>query len=369
MNKKKISKKNKSVVNNKKNKKNIILGFLLCVNLVLIFAIIYFISPVNKKGNNVSFVIKEGESVSEIAYNLKEEGLIKSDKFFTLYVVLTGKSNIYAAKYVLNDNMKLSDIVNVLDEGGVNADEITITFKEGLNMRQIAKVIEKNTNNSVNDVMSLTNNSEYIDSLIKEYWFITKDIKKNGIYYPLEGYLFPDSYNFASPDVSVKEIFHEMLVNMDKHLTKYKKNISKSGYSVHEILTMASILELEGLDSDSRSDIAGVFYNRLDSKMSLGSDVTTYYGVKKDMTSDLTMSELDSVNGYNTRASGMEGKLPIGPICNSSLGSIKAAISPSKHEYYYFVADKNGKIYLTKSYDAHNKLISELKAEGLWFEW
>ena len=350
-------------------KKNVFLISLLCINLLLIGCFIYFLSPVNKTGDNVSFVIEEGDSVSEIASNLKNEGLIKSDKFFTLYVVLTGKSNIYAAKYVLNDNMKLSDIVNVLDEGGVNANEITITFKEGLNMRQIAKVIEDNTNNSANDVIALANDKAYINSLIKEYWFITNDVKTNGIYYSLEGYLFPDSYNFSSRDVSVKEIFHEMIVNMDKNLSKYKKNITKSGYSVHDILTMASILELEGLDSSSRSDIAGVFYNRLDSKMSLGSDVTTYYGVKKDMTSDLTMSELDAVNGYNTRASGMEGKLPVGPICNSSIESIKAAISPSKHNYYYFVADKNGEIYLTKDYNAHNKVISELKAEGLWFEW
>lgn len=112
-----------------------------------------------------------------------------------------------------------------------------------------------------------------------------------------------------------------------------------------------------------------MFYNRLNSKMSLGSDVTTYYGAKKDMTSDLTQSELNAINGYNTRADKMEGKLPVGPICNPSLESIKATINPSSHDYLYFVADKNGKVYLTKDYETHNKVILDLKNKGLWYEW
>ena len=103
--------------------------------------------------------------------------------------------------------------------------------------------------------------------------------------------------------------------------------------------------------------------------MNLGSDVTSYYGVKKDMTSDITQSELDNVNPYNTRISSMAGKLPVGPICNPSLVSIEAAINPSKHSYLYFVADKNGKIYLTQNYETHNRIIEDLKNKGLWFEW
>lgn len=353
----------------KYKKRNIFLGIILVINLIVIGLLLYFLSPVSSKGKDVTFIIESGSSLSEIANKLQKEGLIKNDKVFLLYVTVKDAKEIYAAEYNLNTSMSLSEIVEVLKDGGKNTNEITITFKEGLNIRQIAKVIKEETNNSYEDVLNMANNQEYINELSKEYWFITKDIKNQEIYYALEGYLFPDSYNFSSKKVTVKEIFDEMIKGMDENLAKYKKDIEKSKYSVHQILTMASVIELEGLDEASRKDIAGVFYNRLNNNMSLGSDVTTYYGAKKDMTSDVTMSELETVNGYNTRAANMEGKLPVGPICNSSIGSIEAALKPNKHEYFYFVADKNGKVYLTEDYDTHNKLIMDLKNKGLWFEW
>lgn len=353
----------------KYKKRNIFLTIFLVINIIIIGLLFYFLSPVSTKSEDKTFIVSDGESLTEIAENLEEKGLIKNDKFFLLYVVAKDAKEIYAARYDLNTNMSLSEIVKTLKKGGKNTNEITITFKEGLNIRQIAKVIAKETNNKEQDVLDFANNEEYLDELIKKYWFITKDVKNSEIYYALEGYLFPDSYNFSSKQVTVKEIFDEMIEGMNKNLEKYQKDIKKSDYSTHEILTMASVIELEGLDKSSRKDIAGVFYNRLDKNMSLGSDVTTYYGVKKDMTSDVTQAELDAVNGYNTRAANMEGKLPVGPICNSSIESIEAALKPSNHDYFYFVADKNGKVYLTEDYDTHNKLITDLKQKGLWFEW
>lgn len=351
------------------NKINIFLSIVLILCIVGLILIIYFLSPVSSKGKEVDFIVSKGDSLSDIGKNLEKEGLIKNDKFFMAYVVLKDSKEIYAAKYKLNSNMTLNEIVTCLKKGGINKDEITITFKEGLNMREIAKVISKNTNNSYEDVIKLSNDENYINELSEKYWFITKDIKNKNIYYKLEGYLFPDSYNFSSKNVEVKEIFNKMIDGMDKNLSKYKKDVEKSKYNAHQILTIASVVELEGLDASSRKDISGVFYNRLNNKMSLGSDVTTYYGAKKSMTSDLTQTELNTPNGYNTRAAGMEGKLPVGPICNSSLESIKAAIKPSSHDYLYFVADKNGKVYLTKDYETHNKVILDLKNKGLWFEW
>ncbi|MGM9878639.1 MAG: endolytic transglycosylase MltG [Bacilli bacterium] len=353
----------------KYKKRNIFLTVLLVINILVICLFIYFTRPVSSSSENVEFVVSSGESLKEIGSNLKKQGLIRNDKIFLGYVILKNSRKIYSAKYTLNKNMTLGEIVSTLKKGGKNKDEITITFKEGLNIRQIAKVISKETDNSYQDVINLSSDETYINELIKKYWFITNDIKNKQIYYPLEGYLFPDSYNFSSKKVSVEEIFNAMIEHMDKKLSKYQKDIEKSNYSVHQILTMASIIELEGIDEKSRKDIAGVFYNRLNAKMSLGSDVTTYYGAKKEMTSDLTQSELDANNGYNTRASGMEGKLPVGPICNSSLSSITSALNPNEHEYYYFVADKNGEVYLTKDYETHNKLIIDLKDKGLWFEW
>lgn len=322
-------------------------------------------SPVGDD-KDVSFVIDDGSSLSVISKKLENEGLVKNGKFFFIYSILTGNRNIYAAKYELNSSMKVSEISSVLKSGGVNPNEVTVTFKEGLNMRQIAKVISSNTNIGYDEVINKSNDAVYIDSLIKKYWFITKDVKNSNIYYKLEGYLFPDSYNFDK-NVTCEEIFNEMIAHMDKKLSPYKKDIEKSGYSVHQILTMASILELEGVDESSRRDIAGVFYNRLNKKMNLGSDVTSYYGVKKAMTADILESELNDSNPYNTRIG--KSKLPVGPIDNPSLVSIKAALNPSKHDYYYFVADKNGKVYLTKDYETHNEVVADLKNKGLWFEW
>ncbi len=356
---------------NEKNykKTNILLIIVLVCALFLLFLTIYLLTPVNKNGKNIDFIVEDGDSVLKIGKELEKQHIIKSDKFFFLYVFLHGKNNIYSAKYRLNDNMSLKEIVNTLENNGTSKSEITITFKEGLNMKEIAKVIAKQTNNSYEDVLALANDDAYINELINKYWFITKDIKNAEIYYSLEGYLFPDSYNFESKNTSVKTIFETMLNNTDKKLSSYKELFNKTKYTPHQILTLASVVELEAISDASRKDVAGVFYNRLNKHMTLGSDVTTYYGVGKSMTSDLTEYELSSSNGYNTRAAGMEGKLPVGPICNPSLSAIKAALNPNEHDYYYFVADRNGKVYLTKTYADHEKIIAELKSEGLWLEW
>lgn len=349
--------------------KNRFLIFLLIINVVIIIGLYYLLSPVGGSDNNIKFVVKEGEGIKDIARNLKSKGLIKNTTFFDGYTLIRDKRKIYAATYNLNKNMSLRKIVNTLAEGGTNSDEFSLTFKEGLNMRGIAKIIADNTNNRTKDVYKVATDPVYLDSLINKYWFITNDVKKKGIYYNLEGYLFPDTYNFLSKDVKVEDIFNEMVKRMDEKLTPYKNDIIKSKYSTHQLITMASILELEATNKTSRSDVAGVFYNRLKKKMTLGSDVTTYYGVKKDMTSDLSNSELASNNLYNTRNSNMAGRLPIGPICNPGIESIVSALKPTKHNYYYFVADKNGKVYLTKTMTEHDKIIEDLKVKGLWLEW
>ena len=356
----------------KKNKyktKNIILIILLVINVLIILGLFYFMSPTGGSNKDMDFIVTKGEGMRDIAHNLKEKDLIKSEKFFLVYAGVHDKRKVYAATYKLNKKMSLRKIVNTLNDGGKNSNEFSLTFKEGLNMRGIAKVIAKNTNNRTADVYRVSNDKNYIDKQIAKYWFVTKDVEKDEIYYSLEGYLFPDTYNFLSKDVTVEEIFDEMLKRMDEKLAPYKKDIEKSKYSTHQMLTMASILELEALDKTSRSDVAGVFYNRLAKKMPLGSDVTTYYGAKKEMKSDLTEAELAASNGYNTRNMNMGGKLPLGPICNPGIESITSAINPTKHNYYYFVADKNGKVYLTKTHAEHEKIISDLKAKGLWLEW
>ena len=126
------------------------------------------------------------------------------------------------------------------------------------------------------------------------------------------------------------------------------------------------MLEQEGTNKTNRKEIAGVFYNRLQKGMNLGSDVTTYYALQVPMTSDLTTTQFNKANPYNTRGPGMEGKLPIGPICNPSIVSIESSFSPSENDYLYFVADKKGKIYYTKTNEEHLQKVQEIKDKGDW---
>ena len=225
-----------------------------------------------------------------------------------------------------------------------NPNAVIITFKEGINMRKIASLIEENTKHKKEEVFNLLKDQNYLNELINTYWFLTDDIKNPSIYYSLEGYLFPNTYEFSSKDVDLKEIFKKMLDNMEEKLEPYKTQIASSNYNIHQLLTLASIVELEAARSDDRNGVAGVFYNRLKAGWSLGSDVTTYYAIQIDMNErDLYQNELESYNAYNTRSSQMAGKLPVGPICIPSKESIDAAINPKSHNYFYFVADKNAK--------------------------
>lgn len=117
-------------------------------------------------------------------------------------------------------------------------------------MRGIAKLIKENTSNSEDDVYKKLKDEKYLNSIIEKYWFLTDDIKNSKIYYSLEGYLFPDTYRFNSKDVTVEEIFNKMLDQMEKELNKYKKQIENSKYSVHELITLASITQSEGYNED-----------------------------------------------------------------------------------------------------------------------
>ena len=350
-------------------------GFLVAffVVLIVVCCTIYKVNigPVSKNSAMKQIEVESGETYLSISSKLKENNLIKSEFFYKLYVKLMNPAGLEKGKYSLSEDMGVEKIIKTLENGSdANIDVISITFVEGKNMRYIAKTISDNTNNTEEDVYSLLNDTNYLDSLISKYWFLTDEIKDNRIYYSLEGYLFPDTYQFKSKDVTVKEIFETLLDQMDKKLTPYKNDIQNSNYTVHQILTLASIVELEGVNVSDRFDVSGVFYNRLNSGWSLGSDVTTYYASKIDMNErDLKKSELDECNNYNTRNSCMAGKLPVSPICNPGIESIEATINPNQHSYYFFVADKNKKTYFTKTNAEHLQMIASLKSQGLWYEY
>lgn len=344
-------------------------GFLFIIVSFCFFLIgvvwLFLASPVQLRNNEIVEVeIESGTSVRQISSVLKEKELIRSKILFMAYVKLNDVSSLKAGVYQFRRNMSLSDIIDTLEAGSsYRPDLVVLTFKEGERITDYAKTIEKNTNHSYEEVVGVFQNKEYITSLISRYWFLTNDILNSNIYYSLEGYLAPDTYHFDDKDVDIKSIIEAMLDESEKKLAPYRQAL---GDNVHHYITMASIVELEGTNTENRKMIVGIFNNRLSSGMNLGSDVTTYYGLQAAMSRDLTSEEFASVNQYNTRSVNMIGKMPVGPICNPSLSSIEASIYPTNNDYLFFVADKNGNIFYTKTNAEHDKKVAEIKAKGDW---
>lgn len=345
------------------------------VVLIIVLAILLgyklMFTKVSSSDEEIEVAIPLGTGTNGIANILKENNIIRSKLGFKIYTKLNKVSNFQAGTYYLKQNMSLKEISEMLKSGIMyDQNEIKITYLEGKNMRWLAKKISEVTNNTEDEVFEVLSREDYIDSLIEKYWFITDDIKDKDIYYPLEGYLFPDTYALKNKDVKVEEIFEKMLDKMGKVLEECKDEIEKSKYSVHQLLTIASIVETESVNKEDRKGVAGVIYNRLNRNMAIQSDVTTYYAFKIDMGErDLYQREIDTYNKYNTRGPSMEGKLPVGPISSVSKLSIEAAIEPKDTDYLFFVADKNGKVYFSKTNTEHNQIISELKSKGLWYEY
>ncbi len=352
-------------------KKFIIFIFVLCVIVcgVLVGGYFYMVNS-HGKDESVSLVINSGDTYNTIADKLKSEGLIKSTLYYKIYIKLNKPKDLTYGKYTLNKSYNLNELISAFEAGGQNTSETKkITFVEGKNMRYVISKITENFSFSESEILSKLSDSSYLDTLINKYWFLTDEIKNKNIYYSLEGYLYPDTYEFYST-ASLEDIFGSLLDNMNKKLTPYKSEIESSKYTVHQMLTLASIVELEAGSSNDRKGVSGVFYNRLNDNWSLGSDVTTYYAEKLDNWSvDLKLSQLNKCNAYNTRSTCMNGKLPVSPICNPGSDSIVASIEPTKHKYYYFVADKNGKTYFNETDSAHVKTVNKLKSEGLWIEY
>lgn len=364
----------------KKSKKGVLIC-LICL-IIIILGIIgggyyYYndsLKPVATKKSNKgktfedqTFVVEKGMSSKAVLNKLYKEGLIQDKNTTYIYLKLHKNVNFKAGSYVLNKSMSFEEILDIIDGGKVIDDSLTIRFIPGKRLTTYAKQISEVYGYSEDEILNLWNDKEYLQELIDKYWFLTDEILNDRLYYALEGYLCPDTYQFAK-DASIKDITEKMLDETGKQLSNYKTDIEKSRFTIHEMLTMASIVELEGSNSDDRKGVAGVFYNRLDDGWSLGSDVTTYYGAKVEMAErDLWQWEIEQANDYNTRHPSMAGKLPIGPICNPSLKSVEASIEPEKHDYYYFVADKNGKTYFNYTNAEHQATINKLKNEGLWY--
>lgn len=351
--------------------KNVIIAIIIL--LIIIFNIIFGIymfnmSPVNKKDiTNKEINIKDMTGYQVVSL-LKEEGLIRSELFSKIYVKLKN-INMQAGLYELNTEMSSSEIIDTIASGKVTTKyNISITFNEGLTVPQYARIISNNTTNEFDDIMKVFEDREYAKELIKEYWFLDESILDKKVYFPLEGYLFPNTYTFINKDVDVKTIIKTLLDEFNKQITPYKDKIEKRGFTLREVVIHASVAEAESLPGD-RSNIVSVNMNRIKTFNSLGSDETAYYGFKQfEETKGLTLEQFnDCSNPYNTRCTSKMG-LPIGPINSPGLDALKSTVEYKETEYMWYVADCNCKTYFTKYEHEITGVINDLRNKGLWCE-
>ena len=350
-------------------KKKVIIGVILGVLLIAIgIPFILYNHNLKSVGTNEEkvFIIENGTSTIKVINNLKENNLIRDVFSAKVYAYLT-KPSIKAGKYSLNTNMSVKEIFDNLDSGNVINENIKITFKEAKRIPNYVSLIAENYPYTETEIYNTLKDTTYLNELIDKYWFITDDILDKDIYYPLEGFLYPDTYEFAK-DATIKDIVNKMIDEFSNKIEPFKEQIENDNRTFYNILKMASLVENEATTYEDRKEVAGIFYNRIKYGMTLGSDVTTYYAARKEFTQELSEDELNDCNKYNTRSTCLLG-LPISPISSVSIASIDAVINYNDTDNYFFVADKNKKLYFSKNNGEHQRIISTLKSEDLWYNY
>ena len=298
--------------------------------------------------------IPSGSGASYIVEVLDEAGLVKNKFWAKVNSKIGGYNSLQANTYVFNKSMAFNSIMEVINEG--NFDYIskeTVEVKDGARLEQVAAAISEQLPYSAEEILAKWSDKEYLKTLIDQYWFLTDDILDKDIMYPLEGYLYADTY-FVTSDVSDIEGFTEMcLDSMQDALDARRDEIEASKFSVHQLLTLTSIVTKEAQAAD-QAGVAGVFMNRLDKSMPLESDVTVCYIFHEDRV-DLYESQLQSDNPYNTRKF---AGLPPGPICQVVGDAIDAVLHPESNDYIFFYAGPDGTVYYGKTIEEHNAHIA-----------
>ncbi len=350
----------------KLNIKKVMIYIILPVIILILLSIglfFFMISPVGKDNTEITLEVKSGETYSSIATILKNNNLIKSDTFFKLYIKLNNISHLEAGHYKLNKTMNIIEIVKILSKGeSFNPDAINLTIPEGRQIERIASYVSEITGKPKEAYLNTWNSDGFINNVIKKYWFITDEVKNTSIRYALEGYFFPSTYELLNKNVSAESIAYRLLDQMEKVLNKYKEEIESSEYTVHEILTLASIVEYEALLDVDRPIIAGVFYNRLNDGWKLQSCATACYAANIDncVPNKVPTNYNSPYNTYYYTG------LPVGPGNSPSEKSIIAVLNPTTTDYYYFMSDvcidgfgEDNKVYYSKTIQEHNNYVKK----------
>ncbi len=347
----------------KKKKSN--LKVLLIIVIILVVALtgglLVYLSGIgavdSENDEPVTVNIPNGSGASAIVEILDDNGLIKNKTFAKVHARIGGYDSLQANTYIFSQAMTLPQMMDAINTGDFEyLSKEKLTVREGLTIPQVADAIAAELPYSREELLGKWSDKKYLKELINEYWFLTDTILDEDIKYPLEGYLYPETYFITEENPTIESITEMMLDMMDQQLSSLKGEIESSEYSVHEMLTLASIVEKESSNvSDAMPEVAGVFINRLNKGISLGSDVTVNYIFEKDGV-ELTVSQLDSDNKYNTRK--FTG-LPPGPICSVNLNAMDSVLNYKETDYMFFYATPEGEIIFSKTVEEHNKAVEE----------
>ena len=318
----------------------------------------------------VSLSIPEGQSTDQLIDLLADKKLLKQRLMCKLYMQFTWYIQTHnkeeepeppdyiAGEYELDTAMGLEEMLGSFLPKPSTGETASLLFPEGFTVKQVMEKIGDNRVSNAN----LLRRSMLATTF--DYAFL-KDLNTNGRYYKYEGYLFPDTYEFFI-DENANSALHKFFANFQaKWKEEYTTRATEMGYTIDQIVIIASIIQKEAANADQMKIISGVLHNRLDHP-------SVYPMLECDSTRDYVLNniatEMDAGAAelyhetYNTyRCTG----LPVGPICNPGERAIEAALYPEAHEYFYFQHDKNGEIYLTETRAEHNRITTQLIIDGL----
>jgi len=303
-------------------------------------------TPLDKESTEkISIIIKKGMSAGEIADTLEEKGIIRSDFSFYWYARLNDlDKNIVSGRFILSPAMTVPEILTKISDA--KESEAVITIQEGLKIRDIdARLTEMEMVKEGEFISAVKNFDDY-----ERYPFLDKKLLKETLKLdlPLEGYLYPDTYFLDPTEFKANDLIYKALNNFKNKINEHPEILTQSRIKMHDLVTMASIVEREVRSSSDRKTVAGILWKRLESDWKLDADATLLY-TKAD--NKITSADLASDNPYNTRR---VGGLPPGPICNPSIDSILSALNPTESNYWFYLTAKDGTTKYATSNDEHN---------------
>lgn len=320
------------------------------------------VAPKNKK--NIEIYVPQGTSLQQIGDNLADKKLVHSSQAFTHYVRAHNATNILAGYYELNASMDMATLVESLLAGGSDTPlypTTVLTMTEGETIDSFANKVGKVKQFSKKEFLAKVNDSKFVNQLARQYPQLLKsDQDAKDMRYRLEGYLYPATYNYENYK-SVDELITAMVAKTNAEMLPYYQAINDTDMSVHQVLTVASLVQAEGVGDTDMRKIAGVFLNRLDIDMPIQSDVAVKYALhtnKVNLSVDDTMVD----SPYNLYRNAGYGP---GPFNNPSIQAIKAVLNPLDRDqkYLYFVANlKTGAITYTTNQSDHDAAVAKVDA-------